>query len=190
MQHSSACACSSKLQLLAQQTRHIQRKSKPNLETEALMRALCLCGAVHYTRQHANKVRKYGAEVSEPFFQGKERRRRKWPEQVPGTRNWNPVLILRLSVSCRGTIRTNSWNPMCERNQTDPNWGHRDKASSLNILASSHTTPDATALQTLTLKDAAFLHTVGSFLLTVELFYLQLTILAFCLQLELFCLQF
>ena len=32
-------------------------------------------------------------------------------------------------------------------------------------------------------KDAAFLLTVGSFLLTVELFYLQLTILAFCLQL-------
>ena len=52
-------------------------------------------------------------------------------------------------------------------------------------------------------KDAAFLLTVGSFLLTVELFYLQLlnlaflltigafllTILAFYLQLELFCLQ-
>ena len=38
--------------------------------------------------------------------------------------------------------------------------------------------------------DAAFLLTVGSFLLTVELSYLQLTILAFFLQLELFCLQF
>ena len=52
------------------------------------------------------------------------------------------------------------------------------------------------------LKDAAFLLTVGSFLLTVELFHLQLTILSlfptvgafnlqfsFYLQLELFCLQ-
>ena len=38
-------------------------------------------------------------------------------------------------------------------------------------------------------KDAAFLLTVGSFLLTVELFYLQLPILAvFFLQLELFLL--
>ena len=51
--------------------------------------------------------------------------------------------------------------------------------------------------------DAAFLLTVGSFLLTVELFYLQLTVLAFFLtigaflltvqlvylQLELFCPQ-
>ena len=49
--------------------------------------------------------------------------------------------------------------------------------------------------------DAAFLLTIGSFLLTMELFYLQLTILAFFLtvgaqlllfyflQLELFCLQ-
>ena len=37
--------------------------------------------------------------------------------------------------------------------------------------------------------DAAFLLTVGSFLLTVELCYLQLTILAFLyLQLEVFCL--
>ena len=35
----------------------------------------------------------------------------------------------------------------------------------------------------------AFLLTIGSFLLTVELFYLQLAILAFYLRLELFCLQ-
>ena len=34
-----------------------------------------------------------------------------------------------------------------------------------------------------------FLLTVGSFLLTMELFYLQLTILDFFLQLELSCLQ-
>ena len=39
-----------------------------------------------------------------------------------------------------------------------------------------------------TKKDAAFLHTVVSFPLTVELFNLQLTILAFYLQLELSCL--
>ena len=38
--------------------------------------------------------------------------------------------------------------------------------------------------------DAAFLLTVGSFLLTVELFYLRMTMLAFYLQLELFRLQF
>ena len=37
--------------------------------------------------------------------------------------------------------------------------------------------------------DAAFLFTVGSFLLTVEPLYLQLTILAFYLQLALFHLQ-
>ena len=42
----------------------------------------------------------------------------------------------------------------------------------------------------LAILDAAFLLTVRSFLLTVELFYLQLRILAFLLKLELFCLQF
>ena len=38
--------------------------------------------------------------------------------------------------------------------------------------------------------DAAFLLTIGSFLLTVELFYLQLTILAFLLAILLLYLQF
>ena len=41
-------------------------------------------------------------------------------------------------------------------------------------------------IQFLFIPDADFLLTVGSFLLTVELFYLQLTTLSFCLQLELF----
>ena len=44
--------------------------------------------------------------------------------------------------------------------------------------------------QTPIAKDAVFLLTVGSFLLTVEPFCLQLTVLVFYLQLEPFCLQF
>ena len=67
-----------------------------------------------------------------------------------------------------------------------PKWSKMVKTTMLDDLI-----PNLYGRMTLfrTYMDAAFLLTIGSFLLTLELFYLQLTILGFYLQLEIFCLQ-